>query len=70
MWMDNTNDQWTATKDLLPESGSTVLALTTSGDLHILIYDSNLWWTPDHAMYVYFVPEFWKVIETTVEGTR
>lgn len=24
-----------------------------------LILDGNLWWTPDHSMYVYYTPTHW-----------
>jgi hypothetical protein len=27
-----------------------------------LLYESNMWWTPDGSMYVYYVPTHWKPI--------
>lgn len=44
-----------------PPSNVLLDVITESGDQRQLIFDSNLWWLPDKSMYVYFLPEFWRV---------
>lgn len=51
---------WTPPSAQLPADGMRCEVITESGDQRELIYDRNLWWLPDHSMYVYFTPRFWR----------
>lgn len=55
---------WTAVVDRLPPEGVEVrVKIDDDQGLRnecTLIYNRNLWWTPDQSMYVYWKPTHWR----------
>lgn len=56
-----TNDTWTRTVDALPPEGVEVETMNSAGDVSTLVLSSGLWFFPDRSMYVYYVPQAWRL---------
>jgi hypothetical protein len=56
----NQEPDWTRTADAVPPEGEVVLAMDSGGHVHRLKRQGRLWFVEDGAMYVYFVPTYWR----------
>lgn len=54
---------WISTVDQLPPQKEIVWTMDSSGHVQPLMMDGRLWWFPDHALYVYYEPKFWKPMD-------
>lgn len=57
-----TDDNWIPPSRELPPKGVVVSTMDSGGNVQDLLFD-KLWWFPDHSMYVYYTPQFWKAKE-------
>ena len=59
---------WVNCKDKLPENGKAVLTKIDDGhgcrNQTVLVRQGNLWYFPDHSMYVYYEPTHWLSAES------
>ena len=55
---------WTFLEDALPPEGVVVETRSEHGNVQCLVRESNLWFVPDHSMYVYYVPIAWRPKES------
>lgn len=53
-----------------PPTGVLLDVITPGGDERQLIFERRLWWLPDRAMYVYFVPTHWRRADPPAKGLR
>lgn len=45
----------------LPPEGVMVETVDSGGNHQDLVYAGNLWWFPDRSMYVYYIPQAWRL---------
>jgi hypothetical protein len=62
--MVHVDSDWTPTEQALPPSRLEVQTMDSGGHVQTLVRDGHLWWFPDRSMYVYYVPRFWKRLES------
>ena len=55
-------NDWIETSDFRPDEGVTVEAMDSGGHVQTLVYKSGLWFFPDMSMYVYYVPQRWRLV--------
>lgn len=55
---------WIPTAAQLPPEGVVVDTQDSGGNVQLLKRKGNLWWHPDGAMYVYYVPKCWRHVVT------
>ena len=56
-------DGWKYPRDGdFPPEGETVETADSGGGHRLLAYERGLWWFPDRSMYVYFVPQSWRLV--------
>lgn len=62
-------DGWKYPRDGdFPPEGKTVETADSGGGHRTLVYERGLWWFPDRSMYVYFVPQSWRLIPPDQEA--
>lgn len=54
---------WIPTKNRTPEFGEVVETMDSGGHVQKLLYE-RLWFFPDKSMYVYYVPAFWRPLDS------